>query len=439
MKESVNVCRISAVHCYTDHRMSVSRKRSLQSPHPRSSLRPPHVALLVETSLASGRDILRGIAQYVREQGPWSLFHAPHGLEESAPAWLGRWRGDGIIARVTDPAVAGLLRRTRLPVVDVLGLVPADGFPLVHVDDEAIASQAWEHFAERGFRRFAFFGLAGENWSVRRREAFLDRARTLDPQPRFLEVSRASLARTPWEQRQDRLAAWLRDLPKPVGLMVCSDQRGPDVLEACRRVGVAVPDEVAVIGVDDDEPLCEVCHPPLSSVRPNHQEVGYQAAALLHDLMQAKARPESPRLVAPRGIVTRRSSDILAVEDPTIAAALRLIRHEACTGISVDEIARVAGASRSVLQRRFRAALGQSVHDQLINTRLKRAIELITTTDLPLADIAERCGFNHQEYMGVVFRERLGKTPAQLRRNQSDQQPDRPQNRKRRTGGQPQP
>lgn len=400
--------------------MAPLRKRLARSTSRKAIPRLPHVALLVETSLASGRDILRGIARHVREQGPWSLFHAPHGLEESAPAWLSRWRGDGIIARVTDPALAELLKKTRLPVVDVLGLVADSGFPLVHVDDAAIAHLAWEHFTERGFRRFAFLGLAGENWSARRREAFLERARTIDPQPGCLEISRVTLDRTPWEQRQDRLAAWLKGLPKPVGLMVCSDQRGPDVLEACRRVGIAVPDEVAVIGVDDDEPLCEVCHPPLSSVRPDHQEVGFQAAALLRDLMRGKAPPNAPCLVAPRGVVTRRSSDILALEDPVVATALRLIRDEACAGISVDEIARAAGASRSVLQRRFRGALGQSVHDQLINTRLKRAIELITTTDLPLADIAERCGFNHQEYMGVVFRERLNKTPAQLRRNTPD-------------------
>ncbi|HEY2343489.1 MAG TPA: substrate-binding domain-containing protein, partial [Chthoniobacteraceae bacterium] len=202
----------------------------------------PHVALLVETSLASGREILLGVARYVRERGPWSLFHAPRGLEDSAPAWLARWQGHGIIARVMSPELARLLQKTGLPVVDVLGMAPRADFPLVHVDDAAISGLAFSHFAERGLRRFAFFGIAGENWSERRRDAFLFRARVFDAHAAVLEIPRHELEDTPWERRQDRLAAWLRELPKPVGLMICSDQRGPDVLEACRRTGIHVPD-----------------------------------------------------------------------------------------------------------------------------------------------------------------------------------------------------
>ncbi len=406
------------------------RSRNIAESTPASA---PHVALLVETSLASGREILRGVARYVRERGPWSLFHAPRGLEESAPAWLQRWQGDGVIARVTTPELGALLRRTKLPVVDVIGMAPGAGFPVIHVDDAAIARMAYAHFAERGFRRFAFFGIARENWSERRRDAYLASAAAVDPTPGVYEIPRRELEDTPWETRQDRLAHWLQSLPKPVGLMVCSDQRGPDVLEACRRVGINVPDEIAIVGVDNDEPLCEVCNPPLSSVWPDHFAVGYQAAAFLHRQMQLRAgsarRKSSPTPassddlpppIAPRGMVIRQSSDVLAVEDSAVAAALRIIRERACAGVSIDEIARAAGASRSVLQRRFIALLGQTIHDQIITQRLKRAVELISTTDLPLMEIAERCGFRHQEYMGVVFRERLGKTPAQYRHASRD-------------------
>lgn len=377
----------------------------------------PHVALLVETSLASGREILRGLARYVREQGPWSLFHAPRGLEESAPTWLGGWKGDGIIARITTPSLAKLLKKTRVPVVDVLGLVPDCDIPLVHVDDAEIARQAFQHFSQRGFRRFAFFGLAGENWSQRRCEAFLAAARKLDPSPAVLEMTRREIETTPWEKRQDQLAEWLKSLPKPLGLMVCSDQRGPDVLEACRRVAIKVPDDIAIVGVDNDEPLCEVCNPPMSSVWPNHFGVGYEAAALLHQLMNGETPSAASTVVSPRGLVTRQSSDVLAVEDIMVAAALRVIREEACTGISVDQLAQKVGASRSVLQRRFSNLLGQTIHDRLIDQRIKRAIELISNTGLPMLEIAERCGFKHQEYMGAVFRERCGKTPREFRKH----------------------
>jgi LacI family transcriptional regulator len=380
--------------------------------------KPPHVALLVETSLASGRDILRGIARFARECGPWSLYHAPRGLDESAPDWLRRWKGDGILARVTSPELARLLRSTRLPVVDVLGKVAGTPFPLVHVDNAAIGRMAFQHLAERGFRRFAFVGIAGENWSAQRRDAFLDLARRVDAGAALFESAAGDREQEPWERRQERLAAWVRALPKPAGIMVCSDQRGSDVLEACLRAGVPVPGDVAVVGVDNDETLCEVCQPPLSSVCPHHAAVGYEAAARLADLMAQPARNkgEHRRFVPPRQVITRQSTDMLAVEDRAIATALRYIREHACEGPSVDEVARQAGTSRSVLQRRFRHLLGRTVHDQLLDERIKRASGLIAGTGLPLAEIAERCGFRHQEYMGAVFRSRLGRTPAAMRR-----------------------
>jgi LacI family transcriptional regulator len=169
--------------------------------------------------------------------------------------------------------------------------------------------------------------------------------------------------------------------------------------------------------VDNDKPLCEVCNPPLSSVWPNHFGVGYEAAARLAKMMQGRRRKTKidSCFIPPRGIVTRQSSDVLAVDDPLLIAALQMIRKNACSGISVEDVAREIGASRSVLQRRFRVALGQTVHDHLIAARMKRAIELISNTRLGLGEIAERSGFNYQEYMGAVFRERLGQTPAEYR------------------------
>ena len=383
---------------------------------PRPSRAAPRVALLVETSLASGRDILRGIARAARERGPWSLYHAPGSLEESVPHWIGHWQGDGIIARVTSPEMADLLRRTRLPVVDVLGLVAHADFPLVHVDNAAIGALAFAHLAERGFRRFACCGIAGENWSQQRRRAFLDCARATDPHPALLETSPSLQSGIPWEERQNRLAAWLQALPKPVGLLVCSDQLGSDVLEACRRAAISVPDQIAVVGVDNDEPLCEVCQPALSSIWPDHAAVGYQAAALLDQLMAGQAPPLGAQFIAPKTLIVRQSSDVLAVDDPAVSAALHFIREQACHPITTDEVARHAGTSRSVLQRRFQAHLGQTIHHHIIQARLKRATELITSTDLPLLEVAERCGFQHQEYMGKVIKDRLGRTPGDLRR-----------------------
>lgn len=388
------------------------RMKRFNTAEPANSRR--HVALLVETSLASGRDILCGIARYVREHEPWALYHEPRSLEESVPRWLRSWKGDGIIARIQNPGIAAAVKATRLPVVDVLGVVPKERFPLVHVDDEAIAIAAVEHLRERGFRHFAYFGIEKENWSECRRDSFADAVRDAGFDEAIYELPRA--AADSWETIEDELAEWIRRLPKPVGVMVCSDQRGPLVLEACRRAACAVPDEVAVVGVDNDVPLCQVCNPPLSSVQPGHEQVGYEAAALLERLMNRGPNLKSPILVEPQAVVTRQSSDVLAIEDRQIATALRLIREAAGQGTRVEALARQVGLSRSVFQRRFRAALKRSVHQEILNARLKRARELLAETDLALAEIAERTGFKHQEYLGAVFKARLGSTPAQFRR-----------------------
>jgi len=383
------------------------------------ALRQPHVALLVETSLGSGRDILRGIARYVAEHSPWSLYHEPRSLEDALPTWLQEWDGHGIIARIQTPAMARAISRTGIPTVDVLGVVPESGFPLVHVDNVSIASLAAEHLLEHGFRHFGFFGIENENWSDQRRDAFRRFLHQRDLSTQEYQLQRHDKTAGSWESQQDALARWIADLPKPVGVMVCSDQRGLQFLDACRRAGVAVPDEVAVIGVDNDEPLCDVSNPPLSSVWPGHAQVGYEAASLLANLMRGKKPPSHPVLVPPGQVVTRRSTEVLAVDDRAVAAALRIVREHACERIRVGEIAAQAGVSRSVLQRRFRALLGRTVQEELVQQRIKRAQQLLVASGLPLADVAERAGFQHQEYMGAVFKSQLGITPAQFRKRRS--------------------
>jgi LacI family transcriptional regulator len=371
------------------------------------------VALVIETSLASGRDILRGIARYARGHGPWSIYHEPRSLEESVPHWLRDWDGDGIIARVQNARIAEAVADSGVPVVDVLGVARRPELPLAHVDNAAIARLAAVHFLERGFRHFGYCGVDGVNWSDERREAF---ARAVDaaggPCSIFSFRSRAT-----WEDEQERLAAWVGSLPRPCAVMACNDPRGQKVLEACRRVGARVPDEMAVVGVDNDEPICAIADPPLSSVMPDHERVGYEAAALLDRLRAGVAGPGEVVLVPPLGVVARPSSDAMALDDREVAAAIAFIRERACRGLGVDEVCRKVALSRSTLQRRFRAALGRTVHDEIVRVRLGRARELLAETDLPIATVAERCGFGHQEYLGVVFRARLGQTPASYRRS----------------------
>jgi LacI family transcriptional regulator len=373
------------------------------------------VALLVETSLASGRDILQGVTRYLREHQPWSLYHEPHALTDSLPAWLTHWRGDGIIARVQTRRMAEVIRSTGIPVVDVLGVAPDAGFPLVHVDNRAIAELAAQQFVKRGLRNFGYFGLKAENWSQERASAFTRAVLVRTDSVASFEMPRDTVGQRSWERHINSVARWITTLPKPCGVFVCSDQCGPQVLEGCRRARVSVPDEVAVLGVDNDEPLCEVCDPPLSSMDAGHQAVGYAAAELLARLLKGEAAPQSPLLIRPQRVISRLSTEVLAVDDPAVAAALRLIRNRGPGGLSVDDVARHVALSRSVLQRRFRTLLKRTVHDEILAAKIRCAQDLLLKSKLSLAAIAVRAGFKHQEYMGAVLKARLGQTPAELR------------------------
>jgi len=378
--------------------------------------RSPRIALLVETSLASGRDILCGIAKYARHHGPWELYHEPRSLAEGLPGWLQHWEGDGIIARVQDATIAEAVQATGLPVVDVLGLVPGTGLPLVHVDDRRIAWLAAHHLLERGFHHFAFLGIRGENWSEQRREGFRLALPGAPAQVPCFEVPRQLVDHTPWEAQLEALARWLSQLPKPIGIMVASDQLGHHLLEACHRARILVPDDVAVVSVDNDETLCEVCNPALSSVEAGHRLVGYKAAELLGRLLRGEAAPTEPQRVEPHGVITRASSDVLATPDRQVATALRIIRDQACAGLSAASLIARIPTSRSVLQRRFRLETGRSIQQEIIQVRLNHARRLLAETDLPLVEVAERSGFKHREYLGAIFKAHLGKSPAEYRR-----------------------
>ena len=218
-----------------------------------------------------------------------------------------------------------------------------------------------------------------------------------------------------WEQQQQALVTYIDSLPKPVGVMTSTDLLGQRFLEACLRAGAKVPEEIAVIGADNDEPICRVSTPPLSSVIINDHQRGYQAAAVLHRLMQGKPAPREPIFIEPSGVVCRASTDILAIDDQAVVTALRFIRNNACEGINVREVVTHVPVSRSVLERRFRKLVGRSINEEIIRLRLNHAIELLTCTNLELKAIAQKAGFGSQAYMTAVFRSKLDCTPGSYR------------------------
>jgi LacI family transcriptional regulator len=191
--------------------------------------------------------------------------------------------------------------------------------------------------------------------------------------------------------------------------------RGQQVLDACSKIGLSVPEEAAVIGVDNDELLCRICAPPLSSVIPNAEGVGYRAAELLAELMNGSSSAMADHLLEPLGVATRQSTDVVAIDAPEIAAAVRYIRENACRGISVDEVTAHVEVSRSTLERQLRKYLGRSPQEEIRFVQVKRAKELLWTTELSVEDLASLCGFEHAEYLHVVFKRITGLTPGQFR------------------------
>ncbi len=379
------------------------------------SRRSPRVALFIETSLAPGRGILRGISRYVREHEPWSLHHEPRYLEDGLPSWLKWVSPDGVIVRLHSQRLRDAIRRLGIPAVDVLGLCPHENIPLVHVDNTATAQLAASHLLERGFRHFGVCGFENVNWSEMRSAAFIDFLAQAGYRSDVYRMVARSRSRRAWEAEHDRLLQWVEQLPKPSGVLVCGDSLGPPVLEACRRAGIMLPDEIAVLGVSNDEMLCEMANPPLSSVVSNHRRVGYEAARLLDGMMRGEPPPEGPTYVPPVGVAVRQSTDVWAVDDPDTIAAVRFIRAHACEGISIDNVVEATLVSRSTLKRRFREFLGRSIHDEIVRVQIRQAQELLADTSLSISQVARKTGFAHPEYFTVVFKSTTGKTPRQYR------------------------
>jgi LacI family transcriptional regulator len=299
--------------------------------------------------------------------------------------------------------------------VDVRGSIRHRDIPLVRIDDDEVGRVAAHHLLERGFVHFGYYGPPRELWAEHRRDAFTRAVTEAGAVCRHHEKPWKVSGATGWDRAEAELAEWLRQLPKPAGVMAASDRFGQRVIAAARRAAIKVPEELAIVGVDNDEAICEVCDPPLSSVVIDSVQQGYKAAALLHRMMRREPAPAEPLLIKPSGVRERQSTDILAIDDPMIADAVRFIRDHACEGIGVSDVLREVPLSRSVLQRRFRRIFGQTANDMIVSMRLRRAKELLIGTDLSIARIAEIAGFRYQRYLGSVFRKKLGVTPFRYR------------------------
>ncbi|MGJ8695162.1 MAG: XylR family transcriptional regulator [Verrucomicrobiaceae bacterium] len=384
------------------------------------------ILLEIETAIAPGRDMLRGIAKFSGEIHRWDIHHnaghwALHGsisgpshIEPISPDR----RIDGVITRIYDEdgrkRAHDLISRG-IPVVDILGDHNDRTLPLVHTDDHAVAKVALSHLIEQGFGRFAFCGIADTRWSEQRGKSFTREVEKLGLTAPSITVSKSHQEHDQSDGK--RIEDWLNTLTLPLGIFVSCDHIAPLILSACARLGITVPEELALVGVNNDTVACNVCSPTLSSIDASHFEVGYRAARMLNDLLEGITPESNTILIPPSRLVVRGSSGELAISDPLIARAARFINRNAGSPIGVDDVVSSVPLSRRELQRRFRQITGRTIHASILDARMNIAKRLLGNPEYTVDAVAELSGFGSRQHFAKTFKAHTGITPAKYRRN----------------------
>ncbi len=377
-----------------------------------------HVALVLSLNKRFDRKVIAGVTRFVHESGDWSVF-----LEDDPGAKIPNFkRGhfDGVIADLDDHRIPYQIRHLAVPVVGIGGVKAESPLKLklstIGTDNRKIAVMAAEYLLNLRFKSFGYCGVSERTidpWNTQRKESFAD---SLTRVGHSCSVFKARYnSSQSWEQLQEALYNWICQLPKPVGILAANDIRARHILEACRCYGVKIPDEVAVLGVDNDELICELATPSLSSIIQGTDEIGYKAAELLDALMDGRQRNLTNFLVEPVKIVERESTDLVATDDRVTSMALRYIRNNAIGGLSVTGVARGIGVSRSTLDIHFKKVIGRTVHDEILRVQLNAACHLLSVTDLSLEVVARRVGFCNAQYLSNIFREKFDQTAGEYR------------------------
>lgn len=403
----------------------------MTSPSPSAAAdgRTPKIAVILPHNIKEDRAAYRGVLDGARRLGPWRCLLTEGRLDEQTLD-LRRLGIDGAVVHKISPRAAASLASQCVPVVlfepfpDMREANhPLVGAPSVRLDSRAVGEMAARYFLERGYRAFAYIGEPFNfHWSLERRDGFAD-ALAASGFPCAVYGGRFSVReRRDWSAERPRLIRFLQDLPKPTAVLAAMDARAVRVLDACAEAGVRVPEDIAVLGVDDDPILCESTFPTLSSIRTGRFRMGQKAAEILAAMLRGEVVP-SPldTAVPPLGVVTRESTGYDAMRDPTIARALVFIRtHSDAERIGVGDVVRAAGCSRRYLELRFRAHIGASVKDILLRTKLERVQSLLERTDMPIGNIASMCGFLRDSYLAVIFKRETGLSMTEWRRRYRD-------------------
>lgn len=371
------------------------------------------VAVMVGAGSGHTNGILHGIIRYAVAHGPWDFAVQFPGLSIVA---VRDWDVDGIIVPLGKEEYARVFRGRDVPVVNCSGVLAVPGVPTVRVADREVGRTAAQHLLDRGFARFGFVGFPEFDFSRLRRAGFEEVLRASGLECAEYVPDPALKNAWTWDAQELDLARWAASLERPVAVLACNDERAWHLAEACRRAGLRVPEEVAILGVDNDELRCEFTTPPLSSVAVPAARIGFEAAALLDRLMDGDVSPDATVFVHPQGVVARQSTNTLPAADDDVAAAFKFIADNAGDAIRPDDVAARVGSSVEALDGRFRAQLGRSLADEIRRARAQRAERILSETDLAMADVARASGFRTTRRFARAFRSETGLSPTDYRR-----------------------
>ena len=395
-QQAIPVCKNRLRLCFLKPMVTMQSKRR-------------KVALLIEASNSYARGLLSGIIAFEQRYSAWSIYLPEHQRRGIIP--LERfedWEVDGILARIETDKIADLVRSLDVPTVDLSAARLIKDIPWVETDNQAIAELAANHLLERGFTNFGFLGEAGFNWSKWRCLEFEKVLKEKGISCQVFESLSTTAPSYSWSTEVDRLAAWVCSLPKPIGVFAGYDIAAQRLLDVCRDVDIAVPEQVAVIGVDNDALICEICSPPLTSIELNTYDTGFRAAQMLEKMMTGEEVSSDGAFFGPITVRERLSTDTVAVDDANVAQALKYIRENATFNISVNDVLKQVDISRRKLEARFKKILGRTPHEEIQHRRLLRVKQLLRDTELSVAEIAGLTGYTHPEYLSVAFLREIG-------------------------------
>ncbi|MDR2117622.1 MAG: substrate-binding domain-containing protein [Planctomycetaceae bacterium] len=378
----------------------------------------PKIILLLETSRQLGREMLRGAADWSQRYGPITLSATAGHFEQSLPN-LRKEKNFGVIARLSVPELIQSFKKYHFPLIvlepvtqDLLHIKEEFGFPEIRSDSETIAIMGADYLLEDGFQNFAFCGFPNRLWSQRRSNAFI---KYVEQEGGCCFVYPENEKELSWEQERPILKKWLQSLPKPIGLLACDDDRAHQILQLCEEKNIRVPQDISVLGIGNDEILCELAMPPLSSIAIDLFNAGFEATRVLVDLINGKTESPDYIMMKPRWVTSRRSTEFLAVNDTLVINALQFIRQNYFRQINVHDVVKYLDCSHRTLEMRFHAARNRTVADEIEHYRMERAKRLLHTSNDSVSSIAELSGFYNFRSMLRAFHLIEHCTPTEYR------------------------